>query len=153
MTNDDRRSELRSILHSKGLRATPARVALLAALSDATGPVSHQELTEKLDDLGLDKSTVFRGLQDLTEVGLLHRLDLGDHVWRYEPVKEILGDQRDARSAEEHLHPHLLCVECGEIRCLSQEDVTIELSPKLGKVVDVLVKGHCQKCDTEADQA
>jgi len=149
MTSDERRHELRTILRSKGLRATPARVALLAALSNATGPVSHQELTEKLDSLGLDKSTVFRGLQDLTEVGLLHRLDLGDHVWRYEPVRESSPSAHDQQSGEEHLHPHMLCVDCGEVRCLSQDDVSIELAPSLGKVVDVLVKGHCHKCDPE----
>jgi Fur family ferric uptake transcriptional regulator len=139
-----KRQGQRNILREKGLRATPARIAILVALGDANGPVSHQELTMKLSDLGLDKSTIFRGLQDLTEVGLLHRLELGDHVWRYETIKE--QGSHPIPGKEEHLHPHLLCVDCGSIRCLSQSDISIELSPALGKVVDVLVKGHCQHC-------
>lgn len=139
-----KRQEQRQILRDKGLRATPARIAILFALGDAEGPLSHQELTVKLNDLGLDKSTIFRGLQDLTEVGLLHRLELGDHVWRYETVKD--KDPEDEAGGVEHLHPHLLCVDCGMIRCLDQGDISIELSPSLGKVVDVLVKGHCPDC-------
>ena len=149
MTVEFNRDELRSALRDKGLRATPARVALLNALCRATGPVTHQDLAAKLDEIGLDKSTVFRGLQDLTEAGLLRRLELGDHVWRYEAVKDAAAIHSDGGSGEGHLHPHLLCVECGEVRCLDQEDVSIELSSRLGKVVDVLVKGHCNKCDTE----
>jgi Fur family transcriptional regulator, ferric uptake regulator len=139
-----KRQGQRNLLREKGLRATPARIAILVALGDADGPVSHQELTVKLGDMGLDKSTIFRGLQDLTEVGLLHRLELGDHVWRYETVKE--KGPEPVEGGEEHLHPHLLCVDCGSIRCLSQSDISIELSPSLGKVVDVLVKGHCPNC-------
>lgn len=146
MTSNAKRQEIRSLLHSKGLRATPARIAMLGALLESSGPISHQELTTRLNDLGLDKSTLFRGLQDLTEVGLLRRLDLGDHVWRYESVKESPDVQPAGSPGEDHLHPHMMCVECGEIRCLSQEDVNVELAPALGKVVDVLVKGHCNKC-------
>ena len=111
MTPEFSRDELRNELRDKGLRATPARVALLNALFTATGPVTHQELSVKLDELGLDKSTVFRGLQDLTEAGLLRRLELGDHVWRYEAVR-VCG-RNDGGGGKEHLHPHLLCVECG----------------------------------------
>lgn len=144
MEPNARRQEIRAILRDKGLRATPARVALLTALTDSAGPVSHQELTAELNDIGLDKSTIFRGLQDLTEVGLLHRLELGDHVWRYELVRE--GTKNNPNEGADHLHPHLLCVECGSIRCLNQDDINIEISPKLGKVVDVLVKGHCNAC-------
>lgn len=152
MTSELSRDELRKMLRSKGLRATPARVALLGALCDASGPVSHLELASQLDSLGLDKSTVFRGLQDLTEVGLLRRLDLGDHVWRYEPIVDS-GSTVDAHSDHDRVHPHMLCVECGEVRCLKEDDINIELSKDLGTVLDVLVKGHCSKCDAhEATQ-
>jgi Fur family transcriptional regulator, ferric uptake regulator len=143
MSKNSRREEHRNLLRAKGLRATPARVAILAAIEDTTVPITHQELTEQLDSLGLDKSTIFRGLQDLTEAGLLRRLELGDHVWRYEFATE---------NAEHHNqpHPHLLCVDCGNIRCLAETEVTIQLSPELGEVVDVLIKGHCNTCLSEA---
>lgn len=137
----NRRDENRNALRNNGLRATPARVAILTALEDYKVPITHQELTEKLDSLGLDKSTIFRALQDLTEARLLRRLELGDHVWRYELAKH--SAEHDAQ-----LHPHLLCVDCGNIRCLNDAEVKVQLSPELGEVVDVLIKGHCQTCLT-----
>ncbi len=137
------RQEISTILRSKGLRATSARIAVWQALADCAGPVSHQELTNNLSDMGLDKSTIFRGLQDMTEAGLLHRMELGDHVWRYELVRE--GSQYGPRE-DEHSHPHLLCTDCGSVLCLNHDDVSIEISPELGKVVDVFVKGQCKDC-------
>ncbi|MBX3422318.1 MAG: transcriptional repressor [Pirellulaceae bacterium] len=143
MSGQQQRQEARTILRAKGLRTTPARVAILNELGNCAGPVTHQELTLKLHDLGLEKSTIFRGLQDLTEAGLLHRLELGDHLWRYELVQEgVLVQQSDS----EHTHPHLLCVDCGSVRCLNQADVNVQLAPQLGKVVDVLIKGQCPDC-------
>jgi Fur family ferric uptake transcriptional regulator len=139
MSKNSRREEHRIVLRTKGLRATPARVAILAAIEDSTVPITHQELTTQLDTLGLDKSTIFRGLQDLTEANLLRRLELGDHVWRY----EIAGVNPEHDSQP---HPHLLCVDCGNIRCLNESEVQIHLSPELGQVVDVLIKGHCTNC-------
>ncbi|HAC92101.1 MAG TPA: Fur family transcriptional regulator [Planctomycetaceae bacterium] len=143
MAKNEHRQQSRSMLHSKGLRATPARIAILGALKDCGGPVSHQEVTTQLSEFGLDKSTIFRGLQDLTEVGLLRRLELGDHVWRHELSPDSHSNQTDGQP---HLHPHLLCVDCGNIRCLDRSDISIQLSPKLGKIVDVLVKGQCPNC-------
>lgn len=139
MNKNSRREEHRSLLRSKGLRATPARVAILSAIEEATVPITHQELTAQLDSLGLDKSTIFRGLQDLTEASLLRRLELGDHVWRY----EVSGS---APESDSQPHPHLLCVNCGSIRCLSDSELQIRLSPEIGQIVDVLIKGHCPSC-------
>lgn len=146
MSMNSRREDNRNKLREKGLRATPARVAILAAVEQSAVPVTHQELASNLDSLGLDKSTIFRGLQDLTEAGLLRRLELGDHVWRYEISK--YSEDHHSQS-----HPHLLCVDCGNIRCLSDTEVTIQISPELGEVVDVLIKGHCQTCLTIQDPA
>lgn len=138
MSKNAKREEQRQQLRDKGLRATPARVAIMTAIESASVPITHQELTEQLDALGLDKSTIFRGLQDLTEAGLLRRLELGDHVWRYELSKHSIDSDKH--------HPHLLCVDCGNIRCLNEGEVKIKLSPELGEVVDVLIKGHCNSC-------
>lgn len=139
MSKNSRREIHRNLLRDKGLRATPARVAILAAIENATVPITHQELTSQLDSMGLDKSTIFRGLQDLTEALLLRRLELGDHVWRYE-----LSDGTSEHDSQGH--PHLLCVNCGTIRCLSDSEVSVQLSPELGQVVDVLIKGNCPTC-------
>ena len=50
----------------------------------------------------------------LVKAGLLHRHDLGDHVWRFE-----LGEDPCAPSVHDEMgHPHFMCVECGDVTCL-----------------------------------
>lgn len=135
-------TEAKSALRGAGLRSTAARIAILQCLAEEKGPLTHAEVTERLIDLGIDQSTIYRCLTELAEAGLLARLDLGDAVRRFEIIgKELTG------VAE---HPHFLCVDCGKIQCLS--DFSIRLSSRRsgavspGQITEVLVKGHCTNC-------
>ena len=116
-------------------------MAVLNHLSVYNGPVSHQEVSDKLEAQGYDKSTIFRALQDLSQAGLARRMELGDHVWRY----EILTAGSDPKHADQG-HPHLLCVDCGTITCLSDKDVKLNVSKAVGTVADILLRGHCSDC-------
>lgn len=131
--------DARQRLRDAGLRSTPGRLALLKLLSEANGPISHQEAIEKLSLVGIDKSTIFRALQDLSEAGLARRMELGDHVWRYE--RAGADDQH-----HDAAHPHLLCLDCGTITCLGEKDVKMSISKSVGEIEDVLLKGHCSSC-------
>jgi Fur family transcriptional regulator, ferric uptake regulator len=98
-------------------------------------------VTERLAEFGFDQPTIYRCLTELGDAGLLARLDLGDSVRRF----ELLAGDRSGVSE----HPHLLCIDCGKIQCLS--DFTFRLSerrgkPQPGRVTEVLVKGHCADC-------
>lgn len=130
-------------LREAGLRATSARIAVLDYLSAQHGPVSHQEACDALAGMAVDKSTVFRALQDLTESGLARRLELGDHVWRFELAKTgakvSSGDQG---------HPHHLCVDCGQITCLTPKDVKLNVSKSIGSVAEILLRGTCPDCQS-----
>jgi Fur family ferric uptake transcriptional regulator len=136
-TNDPTRMALRAV----GLRATPARVAVLDLLSQSRSPVSHLEVDERLRGAAIDKSTIYRALQDIVQSGLARRLDLGDHVWRYERLRTT--PQSDRRGA---LHPHLVCVDCGEIICLTEGQVKLDIASSVGPIEDVLLKGRCGRC-------
>lgn len=136
-------ADLRTRIRGKGLRSTPARLAVLQTLEQRTTPVTHADLANELVPQGFDKATVYRNLIDLTDAGILSRSELGDHVWRFELRREA-----DEHSGE---HPHFLCLDCGEVSCLS--DVNIRISPRpgkksvgLGRVTEVLLKGHCDRC-------
>lgn len=133
--------DTRHMLRENGLRATPARIAVLNLLATASQPSSHQEISERLESRGIDKSTVFRALNDLTEVGLARRMELGDHVWRYEPTRVSANDE-DAQQP----HPHLLCIDCGTITCLSDQDVSLHVAKSVGVIEDILLKGLCPAC-------
>lgn len=136
-------TELRAQIRSTGLRSTSARIAVLESLEMRATPVTHAELAADLVPRGFDKATVYRNLIDLTDAGLVSRSELGDHVWRFE-----LRRESDPHNGE---HPHFLCVDCGEVSCLS--DVAVSISPTpgskssgIGDVTEVLLKGHCDRC-------
>ena len=101
-----------------GLRSTAPRIAVLRRLLVATTPVSHGELVDTLAEEGMDRTTVYRNLVDLTEAGLVQRTDLGDHVWRFELKR---GDGESVR------HPHFTCTDCGAVSCLPE--VTVSVKP------------------------
>lgn len=132
---------LRKMLREAGLRVTPGRVAVLEFLLGLKRPVSHQEVSDQLDRMAVDKSTLFRALQDLVEAGLARRMELGDHVWRYE-LTRTSGEGGES----DQPHPHLLCVDCGRITCLADDDVEIAVPKSLGTIEEVLLKGHCSDC-------
>lgn len=133
--------DVRQRLRAADLRATPARIAVLGLLAKVQGPISHQEAFESLSESGVDKSTLFRTLNDLAAAGLARRMELGDHVWRYEAVRESASSH-----SSEEAHPHLLCVDCGSVTCLTQKEVAVRVSKSLGPIEDVLLKGHCSAC-------
>ncbi|HAD59799.1 MAG TPA: Fur family transcriptional regulator, partial [Planctomycetaceae bacterium] len=54
--------EIKNAIRAVGLRATPARVATLRLLRQATSPMTHGEVAAELDENGVDKATAFRNL-------------------------------------------------------------------------------------------
>jgi Fur family ferric uptake transcriptional regulator len=136
------RDELRSRIRKAGLRSTMARVTVLERLHEATTPLSHADLAAELSPQGFDKATIYRNLVELAEAGMLRRVELGDHLWRFELIRE-----EDEHSAE---HPHFVCVDCGEVACLPGASVNVAEEPgrrsKIGDVTQVLLKGHCERC-------
>jgi Fur family ferric uptake transcriptional regulator len=136
-------AELKAILRTAGLRSTSARLAVLKQLRKTLVPLSHADLAKELVPEGLDRATVYRNLMDLAEAGLVARAELGDHVWRYELRRK--GHEHDIE------HPHFVCVDCGQVTCLT--DVKLEITPtpgtkksSIGQLTEVLLKGHCGKC-------
>lgn len=137
-------AELRAKIRASGLRSTAPRVAVFQYLQNATTPVSHAELFEKLADQGFDRATIYRNLIDLTEVGILTRTDVGDHVWRFEL-------KREGQRGHQTEHPHFICTDCGEVECLPGVNVRISPTPGApralnGKNVVIQVQGRCDRC-------
>ncbi len=136
--------DLKEQLRTAGLRATSARAAVLRCLIEANAPVTHADVCERLANLGYDRATLYRNLIDLTEVGIAQRKDMGDHLWRF----ELAG--RDPQH-EEAAHPHFVCSECGEVRCLPEE--AVDVRPVRGlprslkrKEVEIQIRGVCNEC-------
>lgn len=115
---------------------------MLSLLRERASPISHKEATEALGDSGWDRATLYRNLCDLTDVGIARRLDLGDHVWRFE--------LRCTDEGETAKHPHFTCSNCGSVTCLhgyvmSVTSPNLPLALRAG-LVDVHVRGLCDLC-------
>jgi Fur family ferric uptake transcriptional regulator len=141
----DARASLRNELHRSGLRATPARIAVLHALRRAAGPVTHAEIGRSLEGHGFDAATIYRNLLALTDAGVVDRGDHGDHLWRFEIRREGIDHRPEG-------HAHFLCTGCGNVTCLPdlQLDATrsrrVPRSARVGRV-EVQLRGLCDDCD------
>lgn len=136
-------TELRQRIRAAGLRSTPARLAVLRELDEATSPLSHGEVARSIADKGFDQATIYRNLVEMAEAGIVSRFELGDHVWRFESRRSTIRDELE--------HPHFLCVACGEVSCLPGVNVRISPAPgakgsSFADVTEVLLKGHCERC-------
>ena len=145
MPGDESKASLaaaRDALRAAGLRCTSCRLAVFQLLAESRSPVSHNDAADRLAPGGFDKSTIYRSLVELSEVGIANRLELGDHTWRFE-IRRPHADDAD--------HPHFMCVDCGKVTCLPEFSVQIapvkgKKRAALGDITEVLLKGHCADC-------
>lgn len=120
-------------LRGCGYKATPQRLAVLAAISAG----QHQGLEEiraRCPEVGM--VTVYRTLDLFTGLGLVRRLDLGRGP-RYE-------------LAEDH-HHHLVCEDCGSVTEFERCPVDLQSLPRVGGDFEVRahsleVYGRCSDC-------
>jgi len=127
-------------LHQKGLRLTPQRELVLAAVREL-GHATPEEVAEKVRSShpGINLSTVYRNLETLENVGLVLHTHLGHGGATY-------------HAAEELTHLHLVCSDCGEIGDAPIDAVANfvnTLSDEYGFKTDVThfaVYGLCSKC-------
>jgi Fur family transcriptional regulator, ferric uptake regulator len=140
MTSRTELESLRNELRTRSLRATPSRIAVLELMRASDNPLSHAEAADRLTLKAWDRATIYRNLTDLADVGLLRRSDHGDHVWRFEAVRDDHGPEK---------HPHFVCVECGGVECLPGVELSMKkAAPRSVKTrdVEIQLRGVCDAC-------
>jgi Fur family ferric uptake transcriptional regulator len=140
-------SEVQQRLRTAGYRNGAARTALVDLLDTqaccASAADLHDTLRERGRNVGL--ASVYRVLDSLLESGLVQRVDVGDGVARYEPV----------RTSEEH-HHHLVCTGCGKVEAFTDpglERAIHRVQETSGYAVDthdVVLHGACADCQPPA---
>jgi Fur family ferric uptake transcriptional regulator len=125
-------------------KITPQRQIILKTLLDnAEQHLSADELhfivKQKDPEIGL--TTIYRTLEILTELDILHKIDFGDGCIRYE-----FSDQ------EAHNHHHLICIKCGRVIEVTDDlletlETWIEKKTQF-QITDHQLKffGYCKKC-------
>ncbi|GGC06602.1 transcriptional regulator [Oxalicibacterium flavum] len=105
-------------LRNSALRTTDARIKVLAALLGARHALSHQDVQDMLP--GMDRVTLYRALDGLTDAGLAHKISGDDRVFRYSAGLEE-AEAGDGH-AHQHQHGHFKCTRCARVFCIENVD-------------------------------
>lgn len=128
------------ILSNTGLAPTPNRVLVLSELQDASAPMSLSELEQRLTTL--DKSSIFRVLTLLSGHDLVHAIEDGRGITKYE-----LCHSHD-NITDDDLHCHFYCMKCRQTFCFSDVRVPEVEVPEGFSIrgVNYMLKGICPEC-------
>jgi Fur family transcriptional regulator, ferric uptake regulator len=140
--------QARQLLKGKAERLTSPRLVVLATLLQAKSALTQVEVhaqVETLSDAHIDRVTIYRVLEWLTEVGLAHRVSAGDRVFRF------------SASITTQAHGHFHCSDCGRMFCVgaqkSNKDTGLDASVKallpsgfVSADIDLTISGRCAEC-------
>ena len=125
-------------LNEAGLRTGAARRQVIELLEGEHCAVTALEIDRRLPGVG--RASVYRTLEQLEQLNLVHRVEVGGEGAAYE-----------RNDPGEH-HHHMVCVRCG--RLLPFEDGSLERAiHRVGEGAefevishDVLLRGICPRC-------
>ena len=128
----------KSRLNEAGFRAGAARQKVIELLGGESCAVTALEIDQRLPDVG--RASVYRTLEQLEQLELVHRVDVGGEVVAFERVDP--GGH----------HHHMVCVRCG--RLVPFSDPALERAVEaIGERADfeiaahdVLLRGTCPRC-------
>jgi len=130
-------------LAAAGYRSGGARRAVIRLLDRQSCALSAVEIGDALarQDRAVSRASVYRILEELEGAELVTRIEVGQGIIRYEPIRHGHGH-----------HHHMVCDRCGrlipfadeglerELRRVS-EDVALEVAEH-----EVILRGACERC-------
>ncbi|HEU4943137.1 MAG TPA: Fur family transcriptional regulator [Gaiellaceae bacterium] len=131
------------VLRNAGLKPGGARSAVVEVLGQQRcclpAAEIHDEVRRRRPGVGI--ASVYRALETLTALGLVHRIDLRSGGARYEPAAPS-GDH----------HHHLVCGDCGKVEAFSDDGLERAIhtvSQAASFRIDeheVVLRGRCETC-------
>ncbi len=136
----DRIDQAEQAVRATGARMTRPRIMVLAVLLEAERALTHTDVESRLPRAaGVDRVTIYRVLEWLTEQGLAHKIAGDDRVWRFNA----------AGHTHKGPHAHFQCSDCGQVICLAEEAARPAVKLPAGykqQQVELTVKGLCAHC-------
>ena len=134
-------TDVEELLRKAGVAPTPNRVLVLRAIAEAHHPMSLMELETELETL--EKSSIFRVLNLLERESLVHAMQDGRGVAKYE-ICHCSGHGH----SEEDMHIHFYCSNCRETFCFEDMAVPAVTVPEgfCVESVNYMLKGLCPTC-------
>ena len=118
-------------LSEAGFRRGGARAAVVALLDEQRCALSAYEIEDLLAgrERAVGRASIYRILEQLDELGVVSRVELGQGQARYEPIRP------------DHHHHHLVCDNCGAV--IAFDDAPLERAvASISNRVDFAVEGH-----------
>lgn len=147
---EKRVKHIKQQLSAHGYKLTPQREATVRVLlENEEAHLSAEDVyllvKEKAPEIGL--ATVYRTLELLSDLQVIHKLNFGDGVTRYEFRAE----------GAEHHHHHLICLNCGAVDEIF-EDMLGPIEQRVEKEFDFQIVDHrltfhgvCHRCKDQVE--
>lgn len=138
-------TDLEQRMRGRGVRPTAIRILILKTLERAARPMSQLDIETELETV--DQSTVSRSVGTFAAAGLLHVIDDGSGVVKYEFCK----DDSCHSGSDDDRHAHFHCQRCGRTECLYNVPVPMADLPEgyAAEGVNYVIYGLCQKCSAK----
>ncbi len=140
MTKSNLDTQAREMLKEAKLYCTAGRVAILKVLMKAGKPLSQEQIASRSGKERFDKVTIYRTLESLLAVGLVHKVFTDKRAQHFELSHNC---------TERQCHPHFTCTNCGDTHCLTEISLPMAKSPHKGFVIhrqQVQLEGLCPTC-------
>lgn len=142
------RHAIPTAITSKGFRLTGPRRAVVDALVDHAAPMSVAEIHARLTERRVNLVSIYRAVNLLCELGLLHVADTSKGTQRFELAEQFTGH-----------HHHLVCQQCGGVEdldgCLLEDKVLDAIRQRVRRSRHFRLTGHdlklfglCRRCDS-----
>ena len=132
--------QIEGLLERHGIKLTANRILIAKIMSTLDYPISMKELETML--LTMDKSSIFRTLSLFKSHHLVHQMEDGNDIVRYELCHSL------NKETDEDIHVHFYCEHCHRTFCLNEISVP-QVNLPVGyrqTAVNYMIKGICPDC-------
>lgn len=132
--------QIEGLLEQHGIKLTANRILIAKIMSTLDYPISMKELETML--LTMDKSSIFRTLSLFKNHHLVHQMEDGNDIVRYELCHSHSEEE------DEDIHVHFYCEHCHRTFCLNEISVP-QVNLPVGyrqTAVNYMIKGICPDC-------